>query len=73
MLKQTWRPLPLLAIGSIEPSPSAIFTKSPRSRAETALLTLQTPELQRGMAGAGHGGGRQEHFKDVEEIADLFH
>lgn len=74
ILKQTHSPLPSLAIGSIGPSPSAIFTKSPWSRAETALLSLsQTSELQRGTAGAGHAGGREKHFKDMEEIANLFH
>lgn len=43
MSKQTWCPLPSLAIGSIGPSSTDIVTK--KSRGETALLPL-SQELQ---------------------------
>lgn len=77
MLKQTWGPLPLLAIGSIGPSlqPSSPKVLGAEKRQHHVVSPRHWKCRAESAGGRGHGGGRggrQEHFKDVQEIADLF-
>ena len=73
ILKQTWWPLPLLAIGSIGPSPTDIFTENPQSSGLSQPWGLQSRGGRRdGGTQVRDGGTSQTRYGNCKSIPLTF-